>query len=28
MPLDDTLAVQAILQQAADQIGVALTDHP
>lgn len=27
MPLDDTLAVQAVLQQAADEIGVPLTDH-
>lgn len=27
MPLADTLAVQAVLQRAADQIGVALTDH-
>lgn len=28
MPLDDTLAVQAILQHAADTLGVALVDHP
>ena len=28
MPLADTLAVQAVLQQAADQVGVALHDHP
>lgn len=28
MPLADTLAVQAVLQQAADQLGVALFDHP
>jgi predicted dehydrogenase len=27
MPLADTLAVQSVLQQAADQIGVALHDH-
>jgi predicted dehydrogenase len=28
MPLDDTLAVQEVLQQAADALGVALADHP
>lgn len=28
MPLSDTLAVQRVLQQAADEIGVPLTDHP
>jgi predicted dehydrogenase len=28
MPLADTLAVQAVLQQAADAIGVGLHDHP
>lgn len=28
MPLDDSLAVQAVLQQAADALGVALVDHP